>query len=89
MSSEDESDVRAIINCSQVLTLAGPSRPRVGPELRELGILDDGGVLIRDASHFANDRFSKRRGALRCFDHAYSVLMMGKGTYRFSLLKLG
>jgi imidazolonepropionase len=48
MSSEDESDVRAIINCSQVLTLAGPSRPRVGPELRELGILDDGGVLIRD-----------------------------------------
>jgi imidazolonepropionase len=37
----------AVINCSQVITLSGPARPRVGPELRALSIIDDGGVLVR------------------------------------------
>lgn len=37
----------AVINCSQVITLAGPERPRVGPELRELSIIDDGAILVR------------------------------------------
>ncbi|MEY2527420.1 MAG: imidazolonepropionase, partial [Verrucomicrobiota bacterium] len=32
----------------QVVTLAGPSRPRVGVELSELTIIRDGGMLIRD-----------------------------------------
>jgi len=31
-----------------VVTLAGPARPRVGEELRELGIVANGGVLVRD-----------------------------------------
>ncbi len=38
----------AIINCAQILTVAGPSRPRVGAELRELGIIADGAMLVRD-----------------------------------------
>lgn len=38
----------AILNCSQVLTLAGPARPRVGTELRELGIVSPGALLVRD-----------------------------------------
>jgi imidazolonepropionase len=38
----------AVINCSQLVTLSGPARPRVGPELRELSIIEDGGILIRD-----------------------------------------
>lgn len=38
----------AILNCSQVLTLAGPSRPRVGAELRELGIVSPGALFVRD-----------------------------------------
>ena len=42
------SESLAIINCSQVVTLAGPARPRVGPELRELGIIERGAVLVRD-----------------------------------------
>src|SRR4051794_18299658 len=37
-----------ITNCKQLITLAGPARPRVGPELRELSIIADGGMLIRD-----------------------------------------
>jgi imidazolonepropionase len=42
------SETLAIINCSQVVTLAGPKRPRVGPEMRELSIIGDGGVFVRD-----------------------------------------
>jgi imidazolonepropionase len=30
------------------VTLAGPARPRIGPELRELAIVRDGALLIRD-----------------------------------------
>lgn len=35
-------------NCSQLVTLAGPPRPRVGRELRELAIIPDGAMLVRD-----------------------------------------
>ena len=38
----------AVVNCSQVVTLAGPARPRVGAEMRELGIVAPGALLIRD-----------------------------------------
>lgn len=38
----------AVVNCSQILTLAGPARPRVGPEMRELGVVEDGALLVRD-----------------------------------------
>ena len=48
MLSENESNSFAIVNCSQVVTLAGPAKPRVGAELRELGIVANGGVLVRD-----------------------------------------
>ena len=48
MSSANESKSLAIVNCAQLVTLAGPARPRVGPELRELGIVNNGGLLVRD-----------------------------------------
>src|SRR5262245_5770472 len=38
----------AIIGASQLITLAGPCRPRVGAEMRELGIINDGAMLIRN-----------------------------------------
>lgn len=37
----------AVINCSQLVTLAGPARPRVGAELRELATIADGALLVR------------------------------------------
>jgi len=37
----------AVVNCSQLVTLAGPARPRVGAELRELSIIEDGAMLVR------------------------------------------
>lgn len=38
----------AIINCSQLVTLAGPKRPRVGEELRELSVIEDGALFVRN-----------------------------------------
>ena len=48
MFSENESKSLALINCAQVVTLAGPARARVGPEMRELGIVARGGLFVRD-----------------------------------------
>ncbi|HEY8412057.1 MAG TPA: imidazolonepropionase, partial [Pyrinomonadaceae bacterium] len=38
----------AIVNCSQVVTLAGPARPRVGAEMGQLGLVAPGALLIKD-----------------------------------------
>ena len=38
----------ALLHASQLVTLAGPKRPRIGAELSELAIIRDGGLLIRD-----------------------------------------
>jgi imidazolonepropionase len=38
----------AVLHASQLVTLAGPKRPRVGHELSELAIIRDGGMLIHD-----------------------------------------
>src|SRR5918911_2680431 len=41
-------DTLAVFNCSQLVTLAGPRRPRVGREMRELSIVEGGALLVRD-----------------------------------------
>ncbi len=38
----------AVLRASQLVTLAGPKRPRVGREMSELAIIPDGGMLIHD-----------------------------------------
>jgi len=38
----------AFINCSQVVTLAGAKRARTGGDLRQLAIIEDGAMLVRD-----------------------------------------
>lgn len=40
----------AVLHASQLVTLAGPKRARVGRELSELAIIRDGGMLIRDGA---------------------------------------
>lgn len=42
------STTTAIVNIGQLITLAGPARPRVGAELGELAIIDDAAMLIED-----------------------------------------
>jgi imidazolonepropionase len=44
---------QAVLGCSQLVTLAGPQRPRIGPELRELALIRDGAMLIE------NDRIAR------------------------------
>lgn len=38
----------AVLHASELVTLSGPKRPRVGTELSELEIIRDGGMLIRN-----------------------------------------
>jgi len=38
----------AILHASQLITLGGPARPRIGGEMSEIAIIRDGGMLIRD-----------------------------------------
>ena len=40
--------VFALMNCSQVVTLARGPVPRTGPSMRELGIVADGAVLVEN-----------------------------------------
>jgi imidazolonepropionase len=40
--------VLAIVNCRQLVTLAGPRRPRTGAELREIAIIPAGAMRIRN-----------------------------------------
>src|SRR5438270_749587 len=37
----------AVVNCSQLVTLNGPRRPRTGAEMRELSIIENGAMLVR------------------------------------------
>src|SRR6266542_1796861 len=41
------SNALAVVNCAQVVTLAGPNRPRNAAELSELEIIEDGAMLVR------------------------------------------
>src|ERR1039458_6176654 len=36
----------AVVNIGQLVTLAGPARPRVGAELRDLGLIADAAVVL-------------------------------------------
>ena len=38
----------AIVNIGQLVTLAGPARPRVGAEMSELGVVTDAALLVED-----------------------------------------
>lgn len=38
----------AVVNCGQLVTLAGAARPRIREELKHLAIIRDGAMLIRD-----------------------------------------
>lgn len=38
----------AVVNCSELVTLAGPARPRAGEEMRVLRVISDGAMIVRD-----------------------------------------
>ncbi len=43
-----DSPALAIVNCGQLVTLQGPARPRVGAEMKELSVIPDGMMLVRN-----------------------------------------
>jgi imidazolonepropionase len=69
----------AVVNCSELVTMAGPARPRVGRELRELGIIRDGAMLIRDGRiAFAGPRGDlKIEGDAETLDAGGRIVMPG------------
>ena len=70
----------AILHASEVVTLSGPKRPRVGRELSALGIIRDGGMLIRDGkieSIGPTNEIEKNVGDAEIVDARRRVVMPG------------
>jgi imidazolonepropionase len=70
----------AVLHASQIVTLSGPKRSRVGPEMSELGIVRDGGMLIHNGkieSVGASDEIEKNFGDANIIDAGERVVMPG------------
>jgi imidazolonepropionase len=70
----------AILHASQLITLTGPERPRVGTELSVLGIIHNGGLLIRDGKIERvgpSDEIEKNAGDAEIVDAHSRVVMPG------------
>ncbi len=69
----------AVVNCSELVTVAGAARPRVGRELRELAVIRDGALLIRDGKiEFAGaQRDLKIESDVAVVDARHRVVMPG------------
>ena len=65
----------AVINCSQLVSLAGAHRPRIGGELRNLAVVEDGAILIRGDRIEAAGR---RRDIEQLINDDYEVIDAGK-----------
>ncbi|HEY5768107.1 MAG TPA: imidazolonepropionase [Candidatus Udaeobacter sp.] len=70
----------AVLHASQLVTLSGPKRPRVGRELSALAMIRDGGMLIRDGkieSVGPSDEIEKNVGDAEVVDAGGRVVMPG------------
>jgi imidazolonepropionase len=70
----------AVLHASQLVTLTGAKRARIGPELSELGIIRDGGMLIRNGTIErvgASDEIERNIGDAEVVDAGGRVVMPG------------
>jgi imidazolonepropionase len=70
----------AVLHASQLVTLAGPNRPRSGIEMSELAIVRDGGMLIRNGKIERvgpSDQIEKNVGDAEIVDARKRVVMPG------------
>ena len=70
----------AVLHASQLVTLTGPKRPRVGTELSSLRIIREGGMLIRDGqieSVGPSDEIEKNVSDAEIVDAGGRVVMPG------------
>ena len=52
------------MNIGQLATLAGPARPRIGAEMRELGLISNAALLIEDGRLRASGLYADLRGGI-------------------------
>ncbi len=70
----------AVLHASQLVTLTGPPRPRVGDEMSELAIVRDGGMLIRDGKIDIvgpSDEIERQAGDAQVVDAKGRVVLPG------------
>src|SRR6266446_1960996 len=70
----------AVLNASQLVTLAGPPRPRIGMEMSQLAIIRDGGMLIRNGKIDIvglSDEIEKKAGDAEIIDAGWRVVLPG------------
>src|ERR1700756_5449101 len=70
----------AVLHASQLVTLTGPKRPRIGAEMSELAIIRDGGMLVRDGEIVrvgASDEIEKNVREAEIVDARGRVVMPG------------
>jgi imidazolonepropionase len=70
----------AVLHASELITLSGPKRPRAGTELSSLGIIRNGGMLVRDGTIErvgASDEIEKNVGDAEVVDASGRVVMPG------------
>jgi imidazolonepropionase len=70
----------AVLHVSQLVTLAGPKRPRIGAEMSDLAIIRDGGMLVRDGkidSVGSSDEIEKKAGDSDIVDAGRRVALPG------------
>src|SRR6516162_5988795 len=70
----------AVIQAVQLVTLAGPTRPRVGTAMSELRIIRDGGMLIRDGkidSVVPSNEIEKKSRGMEIIDAGGRVVLPG------------
>jgi imidazolonepropionase len=70
----------ALLHASQLVTLAGPKRPRVGSEMSELGIIREGGMLIVDGridTIGTSDEIEKKARGAETIDVGGRVVLPG------------
>ena len=70
----------ALLHASQLVTLSGPKRPRIGHEMSDLAIIRDGGMLIRDGKIDivgASKEIGKNAGDAEVIDAGGRVVLPG------------
>lgn len=71
----------AIIGCSQLVTLHGPSRPRKRAEMRDLGIIQDAALLVKNGRIVSAGKYADLKGEIEptteLVDAAGGVLLPG------------
>jgi len=69
-----------VLHASQLVTVAGPDRPRVGAEMQDLAIIRDGGMVIRDGVITAvglSDEIERSAGKAETIDASGCVVLPG------------